>query len=175
MTVLMQKFLSLLGHLFVCVLRLGFVLVGTIDVRLQLGQQGFEDQLKIDVPLVRFVENMASYAVLWFSFFTWSEMGSHQCVVSLIVSESCGSSAAALNHRHLHWQHRNLVDKLLVGGLDLGIAGEALCCKISVVVSFHLGMKLLQLSNAAQWNEAVVHQLKDAVTTCPAVHPSLTK
>ena len=52
MTVLMQKFLSPLEHLFVFVLRLGFVLVGTIDVRLQLGQQGIEEHLRSVVPLV---------------------------------------------------------------------------------------------------------------------------
>ena len=57
-----QALLSPLDHLLVFALQLRLVFVGTINVRLQLEQRGFEDQLLsfqlvVDVvPLVRSVE-----------------------------------------------------------------------------------------------------------------------
>ena len=62
-------------------LRLGFVLVGTINVRLQHGQPGFEDQLKIVVPIVRFVEvsRLVRLVVVLALHSQFSAIRSHQC------------------------------------------------------------------------------------------------
>ena len=50
-----------------------------------------------------------------------------------------------------------------LGGLALFIT----CCtfgKVSVVITFHLGVQHLRLISARQWDELLVHDCKNAIT-----------